>query len=998
MATLVQQPELAQVQISNLQATQRPPETELGLSDFAVGVLGAGAKFLDQYDEDNKTRLIALGASDYMNEYTREVSILERKNYQQGRDFSEVVSSQTQRRQTFAQELQRMVQDPTMTEDQIFDANKEFLQSTVNDIYASGLDSDLKEKLYEETLKENMQYQKMIGEGLQAAALDRYTGTARLIAAKTVTDLASVARTPTEQVEYIMSQFELIKQGATQSGYAKNEEEANTAATTTLKGALDFWFKSIDPKAPDAAASLNQLRDIGENLFTAGQYELAGDIVQKVNDVQGKVLSSNDDMLVRDLTLDLHNYDVGAISFTPEEISTKFGELQQTGMYSDATLNTWYSKYLDSYQRKQEKLLQGDDEIDPMSYPDYFQYEFNNEGKGRDKWIGAAVAQAARDAQAQGLNTYTAIANNLIARQVTASTYMPELLDRAAELATTELAQWMGMSDDQIRETGGYEAYKASWNGLVQSYQALKNSNNTVGAERFLASIDSKHFPNKEVLRGLLETGAPLNSAKDALRDPIGTTRQLELVDKARNSLNLETAKLDRFWTTGHNGTWFNRTSEEVRENTLEAMKTHATRYGSLLATHMTSGSAANLMTAMEKSNLMISTKGTPVFVDPTTGARINSGQLRDASGKVVAKDYFARAIDAQREVLAKNMGNKTDPNNIVVQQNGDALYLLIHDKDGNLLNNTGSFGRQGTQLSMSGLVQVAASIRDQDAKVAREKLTTITPPKEKFKPLANIGFGTAAGSLASGDYRDTFVVKRDAVIHKGTLRLHGSNKRVAVNYPASMAIPFGGNTDIASGFIDFLNTHEAWVSAATHSKAQAGTTSKSQTVIGHGIIKRDHPEVFAKMAAAKGDQERLNIQSEYQAKFFSENNLAGNIAKAGLPPLSTGAVPSTYRNAYVLLAESTWHGGGGGASQVATALKQPNFQAALKVLEKSSVYNAVKSDRTGKHADHPRNQWRINTLRQYYNSKALASGSSINLGGRTVKPVGNTFVPYRLK
>ena len=166
MATLVQQPELGQVQLSNLQAVTPTPNKDLNLSDFAMKLMGAGQQYLKDYDGENKTRLIALGASDYMNEYTREVSFLERKNYQQGRDFSEVVSSQTQRRQAFAQELQRMVQDPTMTEDQIFDANKEFLQSTVNDIYASGLDSDLKEKLYEETLKENMQYQKMIGEGL----------------------------------------------------------------------------------------------------------------------------------------------------------------------------------------------------------------------------------------------------------------------------------------------------------------------------------------------------------------------------------------------------------------------------------------------------------------------------------------------------------------------------------------------------------------------------------------------------------------------------------------------------------------------------------------------------------------------------------------------------------------------------------------------------------------------------------------------------------------
>ena len=991
MATLVQQPELAQVQVSNLQATQRPPETEFGLSDFAMGVLGAGAKFLDQYDEDNKTRLIALGASDYMNEYTREVNILERKNYQQGRDFSEVVSSQTQRRQSFVQELQRMVQDPTMTEDQIFDANKEFLQSTVNDIYASGLDSDLKEKLYEETLKENMQYQKMIGEGLQAAALDRYTGTARLIAAKTVTDLASVERTPTEQVEYIMSQFELIKQGATQSGYAKNEEEANTAATNTLKGALDFWFKSIDPKAPDAATSLNQLRDIGENLFAAGQYELAGDIVQKVNDVQGKVLSSNDDMLVRDLTLDLHNYDVGAIDFTPEEINTKFVDLQQTGMYSDATLNSWFGKYLDSYQRKQEKLLEGDDEIDPMSYPDYFQYEFNNEGKGRDKWIGAAVAQAARDAQAQGLNTYTAIANNLIARQVTASALMPELIDRAAELATTELAQWMSMTDDQIRETGGYEAYKASWNGLVQSYQSLKNSNNSIGAERFLASIDSKYFPNKEVLRGLLETGAPLNSARDALQDPIGTARQLELVGKARDSLNIESAKLDRFWTTGHNGTWFNRTSDEVRENTLEAMKTHATRYGSLLATHMTSGSAANLMTAMEKSNLMISTKGTPVFVDPTTGARINSGQLRDASGKVVAKDYFARAIDAQRYILAKNMGNNTDPNNIVVQQNGDALYFLIHDKDGNLLNNTSSFGLQGTQLSMHGLVQAAATIRDQDVKRAREKVTTIKTPKEKLQPLGNIGFGTAAGSLASGDYRDTFVVKRDAVIHKGTVRLHGSNKRVPVNIPASMAIPFGGNKDIAVAMANHWNQFEGFTDTAVTSKAIDGTTSSTSTVIGWGITQKNHPEVFARMQRAKSTQERVQINADFLGTYFASSKLAENAQKAGIPLPSTAPYPKYLQNAYMLLADGTWHGGSGGGAAVASALSKRTYAEAEAAFKKTALFKAIP-------ANHPRNQWNLNTLRQYYNSKALASGSSINLGGRPIKPVGNTFVPYRPK
>ena len=214
----------------------------------------------------------------------------------------------------------------------------------------------------------------MIGEGLRAAALDRYTGTARLLAAKTVTELAAVARTPEEQVEYVNTQFELIKQGAIQSGYAKNEEEANTAATNTLKGALDFWFKSIDPKAPDAASSLNQLRDIGENLFAAGQYELAGDIVQKVNDVQGKVLSFNDDMLNRETLLDLTNFENGAVDYTYEDITLKVNDYAATGMYSDDTLTQIARQYYDIRRRKNEQLLQGESDIDPMSYPDYFQY------------------------------------------------------------------------------------------------------------------------------------------------------------------------------------------------------------------------------------------------------------------------------------------------------------------------------------------------------------------------------------------------------------------------------------------------------------------------------------------------------------------------------------------------------------------------------------------------------------------------------------------------
>ena len=115
MATLVPQPELAQVRQSNLQATQRPVEKEQNLSDFALALVGKVSEGLDAYNKDNRDRLVALGASDYMNEYQREVGFLDRKNYNQGRNLQSITENRIARQQTFFSEVQRLAQDPNTT-------------------------------------------------------------------------------------------------------------------------------------------------------------------------------------------------------------------------------------------------------------------------------------------------------------------------------------------------------------------------------------------------------------------------------------------------------------------------------------------------------------------------------------------------------------------------------------------------------------------------------------------------------------------------------------------------------------------------------------------------------------------------------------------------------------------------------------------------------------------------------------------------------------------
>lgn len=977
MATLVPQPELGQVKVSQLQATQRPPETKQGLSDFVAGLLPKIGEGLDAYNKENKDRLIALGASDYMNDYTRDVNILERKNYQQGRDYSQVLSYQTQRRELFIKDRDAMV-EAGASEEEIFNANKQYLQDTVNDIYNSSLDSDLKEQLYQETLKENIQYQKLIGEKLHAVALDKYTQSSRLTVADTLLSLQTVPRSAEERVEYIGIQIAKIKQGALSTGFAKTEDEANTAATNAIKGGFDFWFNSIDPKDPNASTSLNQIRDTAESLFLAGQYELASDLVEKVNKAQNDVLSFNGDMLDRELIADFQGYDVGTIDYTPDSIEKKFNDLASTGLYSDKSLNDWYQRYMNKYTQKQEDLLKGESVIDPLSYPDYFQYEYNNDGKGRDKWIGAVVADAA-----VGATSNTEIANRILARQISSSVFMPELIDRAMEIAGSEIAQWVGMSDDQIKATGGYDTYKANWNGLVTSYQQMQRIN-PVYAERMISAMDDKQFPNKAILKGLLETGAPLNSAKDALRDPIGTQAQLDLVQKARNSLNLETAKLDRTWTAGHNGTWFNRADEEVTTSLLEGMRTHMQRYQSLIATKMSSGTAANAMDAMERSNLMVSTKYTPVLVDPTTGAKINSGQMRDTKGTPIAKDYFAKVVDTKREAIAK--GLHIDPANVLVQQNGQSLYFIAYNKDGNIVNDLSSFGLRGAAYSFASVQADAVKLRDKDSANAHAKRVAVV----KNPQFGNIPFGTAAGTSATGDYRNTFVVKKDAVVSNGSVRFHGSNKRQAIKIPANMTTAFGYNVALTNRLLNHWNTVEGYVQGGTYSPS-TGSTSKGGNVIGWGIRQDMHGATYRKMQG-KSVQEQVNITADFLPQYFRENGLDDNVKRAGLPKPTTAPYPTVYQDAYVLIADSTWHGGGGGGRAAADALNAKDYAEGERIFKASAVYKAIRSDSY-------RTQYALNTLRAYHNHKTLTGGRGINLGryGR-VNPTGNTVVPYKLK
>lgn len=990
MATLVQQPELAQVQQSNLQATPQVPETEHNLSDFALGLLSKANKFKDDYDKENANRLIALGVSDHMNDYTREVSWLDRKGYEQGRTYASMVSAQTQRRQEFQKRLDEL-KTTGLSEQEIFEFNKEFLQATVNDIYESDLDPDLKEKLYQNTIQENMQYQKLISEQLRAVAIDNYTKTARLTGAQLLHELQTLPLTDEETVEKVKLTLENLEENARTSQYASTEEEAYTAASNTIKGAFNVWFEQIDQNAPDAAESLNRLRRVSDSLYNAGYMDLSAELVKKVNAAQAKVLSNNEQQLDRDFILQEHNFKVGAIDLSAEEISQQFNELAATGLYGESFLNDWYQRMLNVRRDLDEKILAGQDDDNILEYDNYYDFELDTE-QSRDKWLKAVYNQAKQTAIATGSGTMTGVANQLIMRQAQSDKYMPELLDKAMELSTAELASWMNKTPQQLREEGVYEAYEQSWRGLVQSYQYLE-STNPIAAERMLQAIPEDLIPNKLALKKLLQTGTSLAGAKEALSRPVEMKHRVENLNRAREKMNLDNAGLDNWIFTGRAGSFGvgTRADKPVREVILNNLQLAASKHDAVLEQYMHSDSPEALLNAMDKANILIYTDFQPVVVEPQFGAMVASGRMKDSKGRVLSKDHFARAIDAHKTNLAKRWGGGVKPANIVATQNGDSIDFMIFDKDGNIMNTTGVYGVQGSSLSLSQLLNDAGTIRELDEQRARKKTVEVKRKKGVLDTVTST-FGEAIADTK------TYTVRPTATLGKGTLRVHGTGKIVPVKYPVSMARPFGNNRGVTLAFADAMNRFEGWSPKATFSKAQGGTSSVSQHVIGWGITKRYHKATFAKMQAAKTEQERLNIQSDYLGAYFKVTGFKDAVKAAGLPELSTKAVPPSLENAYVLIADGAWHGGGGGSKRMAEVLGAKDVNAALSILRNSKVYKGIKSDKTGKHGDHPRNRWREQAVIQYFQYKNMLSGRGLTVPSRGFSNAGNITIPYRIK
>ena len=87
MPTMIQAPDIVGTEVSGLQPVMRP-STQSGLGSFLQGLMPAVNTEIEKYQDENQQKNIALGMNDELNKVHRDVSWLDRRNYEYGHSIN----------------------------------------------------------------------------------------------------------------------------------------------------------------------------------------------------------------------------------------------------------------------------------------------------------------------------------------------------------------------------------------------------------------------------------------------------------------------------------------------------------------------------------------------------------------------------------------------------------------------------------------------------------------------------------------------------------------------------------------------------------------------------------------------------------------------------------------------------------------------------------------------------------------------------------------------
>ncbi len=369
MATMVELPQLAMPTISRLQAIDRPVKRS-ALSTFMQDILPKVQEGYDAYQKENADRLLALGMNDELNQVQRQVSWMDNRNYNQGKEYQKVLSTQMEQEDAF-QTYVRQMAEQGKTAEEIWDVGQKYLTDNVNLVHASDLDSDIKEGLYEANLKRNIAYQKVISDTIQNVAQERFEFNRTNMVAQLYKGLVSVDSA--EAQEAIAASYVQQAQLAYMNVGQYDAKEAVANAQRDLTSVVEFWKTQLQDPNQANAQSAARLKMFLDSAVSSGAIPLSTAMVVDgtVSQIEGNILDRNNQIEIQRYNqweLDMESDPTGDYMTGARNAIARIETDYANGSISLENMVARTGKYMDYASRRNQAMLRGSDKMNLVDF------------------------------------------------------------------------------------------------------------------------------------------------------------------------------------------------------------------------------------------------------------------------------------------------------------------------------------------------------------------------------------------------------------------------------------------------------------------------------------------------------------------------------------------------------------------------------------------------------------------------------------------------------
>ena len=959
MATLVPQPELAQVRQSNLQATQRPVEKEQNLSDFALALVGKVSEGLDAYNKDNRDRLVALGASDYMNEYQREVGFLDRKNYNQGRNLQSITENRIARQQTFFSEVQRLAQDPNTTPAQLDELGQEYQRGNVDDIFtATELDSDFKENMYQQVLKEDAVYLGHINETIKKVNADRYTKTKLNVGGSLYDDITKLPLNPEGAAVYLGAKFDyLVRQAQQLKGVSL--EEAVKDVQPVFAGTVQTILGQLDEADSGTPEVLQKLNTAAQVMMREGYIDMASPIIKDLREVTDRVYKYNGIQASLTQGQYQHAVEMGEETYNIEDVRERIAKISADPNLTPEDKAQLIKSEWDFAESQNKAIMEGKFAKDPQyilgygSAEEYVADNYGVEGVSEDVWYKAVTAAAEQQARQQTgkYDPMVAGLNLLDFAQNKATRYDAKLYSEGGKRLASGFRTFATNSDAQAKASPQYKAAEQQFNTVGNLYRQWTSSSvNAARADAVLAGIEDDDL--RYALQEVWQDGGSMSDLREKLQNPVQAQVRRQNFDKAWNALDLKSTDLKGSIFHNSAGSFLDKMDKSSREYQLGMFKEAIEEAKSRYTSRTVSPNPEALYQMALQDGLMIRNKYSDIIVGRSTNDAFTQNRITTSKGVPMGRQLFADVINGKRELIGKQL--KINPQNVLVQLgvNGDAYFYAV--KDGQVQNFTGIAGMEGTRY------------RNTAWKADMEK--------------------TYNARLAAGTKSDNggMVVQSGASMYKSKqrIKIHGKDGKVYYEHhkiPVDLAVGFGGNIELAQTVVSQWLEPEGFSLYKIYAKGTQGHSSGY--VYGYGARTDKHTDaegraLMKRFEAAQGNVDAMMVvQGDFNKYYYKKFNAPRYIRGANLPVPTSRPLPQAAVVPLAALYDAIWHGGGGvkqgtggkggtGGALMVQAFNAPDTVTGQRIFRNSHLY--FKDAKVGT-PSYKRNEFNLNAIKYYH-------------------------------